>query len=292
MDRFVNAVLAGISEGATYGLVALGIVLVYKATRVLNFAQAEIATYSLYLVWLMTEPPLNIPVFPAVIIGLIIAGFAGGATEVILRPLSAAPRLTVTVATLGLAFGLGAAQVVQFGPDPHPLPALISGEAFVIARIPFNWGRVLALIITLGLGIALYLFFKRTLFGLGVLAAAQDQNALKLQGVPYNRVSIFTWSTGAMLTALAAMILAPAIGSFTPLWVTQTFLVPSLAAALVGGLTSLPGAFVGGLVVGVAQNLAKFYLGRDLGGAEFAAVFAAILLVLLLRPHGLLGKEA
>ncbi len=293
MDRLVNAILAGIAEGATFGLVALGIVLVYKATRVLNFAQAEIATLSLYLMWLMTSPPASFPVLPAAVIAIAAAAVMGAATEVVLRPLSDAPRLTVTVATLGIATFLGSAQILWFGPDPHILPALVGGEAFAVSGTPFQWGRVLAFFMTFALGLLLYAFFKRTLFGLGVLAAAQDQTALKLQGVPFTGVSIFTWSSGAVLTALAAIVLAPTIGAFTPFFVTTAVLIPSLAAALVGGgLTSLPGAFVGGLVIGIAQNIAKFFFGAQLPGAEFVAVFVLIIVVLLFRPHGLLGAEA
>jgi branched-chain amino acid transport system permease protein len=290
MEKFIDAVLAGIAEGATYGLVALGVALVYKATRVINFAQAEIGTLSIYIAWELTQ--LGLPIAIATIIALVFAAIMGAGTEFVLRPLGKAPALTVTVATLGIATALGAYQIVQFGPDPHNLPDLIAGRALAIGSVDFVWGRVLAMIITLGLGLGLYLFLRQTLFGLGVLAAAQDQTALKLQGLPYNRVSMFVWSAGAVLSALAGIVLAPTIGAFTPFFITTSVLIPALAAALVGGLTSLPGAFVGGLAIGITQNLAKFYLNETLPGAEFVAVFGAVALVLLLRPRGLLGAEA
>lgn len=301
MDRFINAILVGVAEGATYGLVALGIALVYKATRVLNFAQAEIGTFSIYIAWALTNqaidlpflPAFNVPVFAGLVAALAFAAVAGASTEFMLRPLRGAAPLTITVATLGIATVLGAWQVLAFGADPQANPpAMLSGRAFTLARTDFVWGRLIALFLAIALGFVLFAFFKRTLFGLGVLAAAQDQTALRLQGVPFNRVSMFTWASGAFLTALAALVLAPVIGAFHPLWVTATFLVPGLAAALVGGLTSLPGAFVGGLVIGIVQNLAKFYVGRQVAGFEFVAVFGAILLVLLFRPNGLLGREA
>lgn len=292
MDRLFNAVLAGIAEGATYGLIALGIVLVYKATRVLNFAQAEIGTIAVYVTWWLSErAAVPVPVFAAALIAVVIAGGLGATTEVILRPLAAGSRLTMTVATLGLATFLGYSQVLMFGPDPQQQPALISGRAFDVGRVEFTWGRLMALAITLSLGLALFAFLKRTLFGLGVLAAAQDQTALKLMGLPFNQVSTFTWSAGAILTALAGIILAPIIGSFTPFFITTSLFIPSLAAALIGGLTSLPGAFVGGLSIGIVQNIAKFY-GNEIPGAEFVAVFVAMTAVLLFKPNGLLGSEA
>jgi len=224
-------------------------------------------------------------------VALVVAGLMGAGLEMLQRPLANAPKLTITVLTLGVATVLGAYQFIQFGADPHPAPELVAGEAFTLAAVPFKWGRLLALLVTAILGVVLYFFFKRTLFGLGVLAAAQDQTALRLMGIPSTSVSMFTWASGAVLTAIAAIILAPTIGAFHPFFMTL-ILIPSLAAALVGGLTSLPGAFVGGLVIGVIQNLAKFYLSDSLQGVEFVAVFAAMILVLLFRPNGLLGAEA
>lgn len=289
MDRLIAAVLAGITDGASFGLVALGIVLVYKATRVLNFAQVEIGTLAIYLEWQLWR--VGVPVGVAMLLALVAAALMGAGTEVILRPLANAPRLTLTVATLGIATFLGFFQVLRFNTDPHNAPSLASGNAFTLGGIEFAKARVLALFVTAILGIGLYLFFKRTLFGLGVLAAAQDQKALRLMGIPLNAVSTFTWATGAALTALAGLIIAPTIGSFTPFFMT-TIIVPSLAAALVGGLTSLPGAFVGGLIVGIAYDIAKFFYTDRIPGAEFIAVYAAMLLVLLFKPNGLLGQDA
>lgn len=289
MDRFFAAILAGIADGASYGLVALGLVMVYKATRVLNFAQAEIGTLALYVEWELWR--LGAPVFIALIAALIFAAILGAGVEVVLRPLAAAPRITVTVATLGAATAFGAYEILRFGTNPQNAPEIVRGTVFTIGATSFKSGRVLALFVTAILGIGLYLFFKRSLFGLGVLAAAQDQKALRLMGLPLNVVSMFTWAVGGALTALAGMILYPTIGSFTPFAMTL-ILIPSLAAALVGGLTSLPGAFVGGIIIGVIQNLSKFYYGDSIPGAEFVAVFAAMILVLLLRPNGLLGAEA
>src|SRR5688500_17213206 len=125
MDKLLSAVLAGIAEGATYGLVALGIVLVYKATRVLNFAQAEIGTLAIYLFWGLTE--IGFPVLIALPICLAIAAVLGAATEVALRPLSEGPRLTVTVATLGISTALGFMQIVIFGIVDRQVPAVVGG---------------------------------------------------------------------------------------------------------------------------------------------------------------------
>ncbi|MBI4729210.1 MAG: branched-chain amino acid ABC transporter permease [Acidobacteria bacterium] len=290
MEKVVAAILAGIPDGAVFGLVALGIVLVYKATRVLNFAQAEIGTVAIYLTWWL-QVGAGIPTPLAVLVALVAAALLGAATERALRPLADAPRLTVTVATLGVSAFLGALQFVIWGPFPRIPPRLVSGTPFVISRIPFPAGRLLALVVTAALGVGLYLILKRTLFGLGVLAAAQDTTALRLMGLPFGLVSSFTWAVGAVLAALAGIILAPTIGSFHPFFMTL-MVIPSLTAALIGGLTSLPGALVGGLVVGVVWNLAQFLFGAAVPGAEFVAAFGLVVLVLMIRPQGLLGSEA
>lgn len=289
MDTVVAAALAGITDGATFGLVALGIVLVYKATRVLNFAQAEIGTIGIYVAWGLGT--LGTPVVIAVVVALIVAALLGGAVEVVLRPLASAPRLTVTVATLGVSTALGALQFLVWGESPRIPAVLVGGTPFSVAGHAFPAGRLVALFVTGALGAGLYFFFKRTTFGLGVLASAQDLTALKLMGLPFNLVSGFTWAAGAVLAALAGIILAPTIGAFHPFFMTL-IVIPSLAAALVGGLNSLPGAFVGGIVVGIVWNFAKFVWGGSIPGVEFGAVFALILAVLLFKPAGLLGAEA
>ncbi len=289
MDKLLAAVLAGIPDGAIFGLVALGLVLVYKATRVLNFAMAEIGTVAIYLTW--AQSLAGVPILVAVVVSLVAAGVMGGLVEVVLRPLADAPRITVTVATLGIALALFGLQVSLWQIDPRVPPDLVSGTLFSLAGIEFTAGRVLALVVTGLLGAGLFLFFRRTLFGLGVLASAQDLTALRLMGLPFRVVSGFTWAVGGALAALAGIILAPTIGAFHPFFMTL-IVIPSLAAALVGGLTSLPGAFIGGIIVGIVWNVGKFMWGETLPGAEFVTVFALILVVLIIRPHGLLGSEA
>jgi branched-chain amino acid transport system permease protein len=289
MEKLLAALLAGITEGSTYGLIALGIVLVYKATRVLNFAQAEIGTIAVYIEWELWR--LGVPVPFAILPALALAVAMGAGTEYILRPLANAARLTVTVATLGIATALGAFEVIVFKPDPHNAPRIVGGVLFSAANVEVTRGLALAFFVTAGLGVALYFFFKRTLFGLGVLAAAQDEKALRLMGLPLNRVSMFTWGAGALVTALAAIILAPVQGVFTPFFMTL-LLVPGLAAALVGGLTSMPGAFVGGIAIGLVNNFAKFYFGEKVPGAEYVGIWLVMVAVLIFKPNGLLGAEA
>ncbi|HVE92729.1 MAG TPA: branched-chain amino acid ABC transporter permease [Actinomycetota bacterium] len=306
----LSAVITGVTDGATFGLMALGIVLVYKATRVINFAQGEIGTVAIYLAWMATSRPgttlaqigpfsfggLGLPLVFAVTLAVLLAAGLGVAMErLVVRPMSDAAPLTITVATLGVSTVLGGLELIIWGERPQNLPSLLSGQAVGIGGIFVDRGRLLALAVTVVLGVVFYVFFKRSTFGLGVLAASQNPTSLRLMGIRLSVVSMFTWGVAGVLAALAGIILAPTIGSFHPYFMTL-ILIPSFAAALVGGLTSLPGAFVGGMVVGVVTSLSKYvasrYLKQDIPGLQFVAQFALIVGVLTLRPRGLLGGEA
>jgi branched-chain amino acid transport system permease protein len=152
----------------------------------------------------------------------------------------------------------------------------------------------LAVVVILVLGAALTAFLRFTDFGLAVMAAAQDATAVRLMGIPLSRVSAFTWAAGSGIAAVAALLISPSIGIGVAPGFLGGLFVSGLAAALVGGLTSLPGAFAGGLVIGIVEAEA-FRVGSSftaLPGFQQMAVFGVILLVLLVRPQGLLGKHA
>ncbi|HVL80303.1 MAG TPA: branched-chain amino acid ABC transporter permease [Actinomycetota bacterium] len=300
-----SILISGITDGATYGLMALGIVLVYKATKVINFAQGEIGTFAIYLAWVATSElgahtghlgpipviGLGLPVLFGAALAVVLAGGMGVAMErIVIRPMSDAAPLTITVATLGVSTVLGGIEFIIWDERPQNLPALISGSA-QLGDIFVAWGRLLALAVTIALGVAFYLFFKRSTFGLGVLAASQNPSSLRLMGIRLSVVSMFTWAMAGVLAAFAGIILAPTIGAFHPFFMTL-LLIPSFAAALVGGLNSLPGAFLGGIVVGVVTAVSRYLWGDALPGVEFVAQFALIVGVLALRPRGLLGAEA
>lgn len=301
-----SIIVSGLTDGATLGLMALGIVLVYKATRVINFAQGEMGTVAIYLAWVVTSPfgqkvgtlgplkmvGLGLPIVLATLIALILAAVLGLAMErVVIRPMRDAPPLTITVATLGVSTVLGGLEFIIWGEKPQNLPPLVGGTAVKLGSLFILPGRILALVVTAALGGALFLFFKRSTFGLGVLAASQNPTSLRLMGIRLSLVSMFTWAGAAVLAALSGIILAPTIGAFHPFFMTL-ILIPSFAAALVGGLTSLPGAFVGGLIVGVVTNVSRYLWGDTLPGVEFVAQFILIAGVLAFRPRGLLGAEA
>ena len=291
-----TALVIGVVMGGMYGLLALGLVLVYKGSRVLNFAQAEIGTVSLFLAYWMVgvhHMPWIVGAVCALILG---AGIAMVFERLIVRPMADAPRLTVAVATIGLLTLLISLELLQFGPSPRSMPPPIDGVGVHIAGFYVSPTQLLSLASVAVIGAGLAVFLRRTDFGLGVLAAAEDPTAVRLVGVKLSHVSAFTWGVSGALSALAALFIAPTLGVFAPGIIGTPLFVAALAGALLGGMTSLPGAFVGGIAVGVLEAVTKYLvISRDLSasipGVESIAIFAVILVVLLVRPQGILGQR-
>jgi branched-chain amino acid transport system permease protein len=292
----LQALVVGLVTGAIYGLMALGLVLIYKGSKVLNFAQAEIGTACLYIAWMISgagpgRPHLlyllgaGVAVVCAVVIGLLFE-------RLVVRHMSNAPRLSVAVGTIGLFTLLFAAEIYFFGPSPRYLAAPVSGLGVQVAQVFVSPTQLMSFGVIVAIALGLAAFLRYTDFGLGVLAAAQDATALRLVGVPLTRVSMFTWGVGAGLSAVAALLIEPTISLIAPGVIGEPLFVGGLAAALVGGLTSLPGAFVGGLLVGVVSTELQFAsAGHGVPGVQSLVLLVIVGAVLLVRPQGLLGAS-
>jgi branched-chain amino acid transport system permease protein len=291
-----QALVIGLITGAGYGLVALGLVLIYKSSGVFNFAQGEFGTVAVYALW--AAHTNGIPYVPAIILALIAAGAMGLVTErLIIRPLFDAPRVTLLVATAGvslLAIGveiwLGEARLRFIE------PALGTFDRLSVLGIKVSDQRMLILATLIVLAIGLGLFFSRTNLGLAILAVSQEPVATELMGISVRRLSSFVWGLAAVLGGLGGVLTAGVVQNFGPSFITTSTLIPAFTAAVLGGMTSLPGAFVGGVVVGVVQAFA-IDLGGDpafsgIPGPGTLAVFLLLIGVLAIRPQGLLGKAA
>jgi branched-chain amino acid transport system permease protein len=290
-----QARVIGIISGSAYGLLALGLVLIYKSSGVFNFAQAEFGTVAVYALYLMKGRAGYLPALVGALLCAIVLGFV--VERLIIRPLFDAPRITLLVATAGVAllcvgveFWIGQAKVRSIGPA-------VQGNAFVALRQNISWQQVLVVIALLLLGVALALFFNRTTLGLAILGASQEPTASELVGISVRRLSGFTWALAALLGGIAGVLYVPVAGTFGPGALTvgtgTALLIPAFTAAVLGGMTSLPGAFVGGLIVGVAQAAAQSYNGfKGVPGKGSVIVFLLLLGVLIVRPQGLLGSRA
>lgn len=286
----MQTIVVGLIAGSIYALIALGLALVYKTTRALNFAQVEIGTLSIYLTWwICTEhdQPWWVGALGAVALGSLIGLVF---ERLIARHMFTAPRVTLVVATIGLFSTILGLESVLFAGSIHLLPPPIDATGITIAGVLVSPAQQLALGIVIVIAAALATFFRLTDFGISVIAFADDPNAAQLMGVRRHRVSMFTWGVAGALSAIAVLLIQPTVGVLAPGAFSGLFL-GGLTAALLGGLDSLPGAFVGGLLVGVAEALVKANLTTvALPGINTVAMMVIVLGVLLLRPRGVLGK--
>jgi branched-chain amino acid transport system permease protein len=293
MRTVIQTVVFGLIAGGIYGLLALGVVLVYRGSKVLNLSHGEIGTFALYIASVLIVdwklPYLlgaGIAIAAAVALGV---GFERGVVQF----MRDGDPLAVAVATIGLLTLLVSSELFIFGGSPRNVPPAISGGGITLAGVVISPNRILGLVACAVVALGLATMLKRTDFGLGVLAAAQDARATRLVGIPLSRISMFVWGSSAGLAATAALLIEPDLGAFSAGFMSRLF-VFALAAALVGGLTSLPGAFIGGLVVGVFEATVKqmTLTVTAVPGLATVAVFGLILVVLLVRPQGLLGSRA
>jgi branched-chain amino acid transport system permease protein len=289
-----QSIVNGVITGSAYGLLALGLVLVYKSSGVFNFAQGEFGTVALYVLYLLHEE--KIPYGLAVVGALIAALAMGLLTErVVIRPLFEAPRVILLVATAGVALLSVGVQLWFAGAIPKPIDrAFPEVDRVTVLDVVISDQRLLLVGTLVLLAVLLALFFNRTNLGLAVLAASQEPTATELVGISVRRLSALTWGMAALLGGLAGLIAVPEAGSVSPGYVTFTYLIPAFTAAVLGGMTSLPGAFVGGVIVGMLQSVAQTAsVFEDIpGNAPTLVVFVVLLGVLVVRPNGLLGKPA
>ena len=288
----MSTLVLGVVYGGIYGLIAVGLVLVYRGTRVINFAQGEIGTFSLYIAWWVTTEQ-HAPWWLGALAAILTATAIGVLFErLVVRRMVDATRLSVAVATVGLALLLLALELKWWGLSPRSVRAPVGGIGWKVAGVYVTPTQAISLAVVLAAGLGLAALLRKTDFGLGVLAAADDPVAVRLVGVRLWWVSAFTWGLGAALASVAALLFEPTVTVFAPDYAGRLF-IAGLVAALVGGLASLPGAFVGGIAVGIIEVLVRDKtLTWTFPGTTTVAMFVVILLVLLLRPRGLLGKAA
>jgi len=289
---FQTVVILGLAKGAIFALMALGITLAYRASRVINFAQGEIGTTAAFVAWWLIAKrgePWAVGAIGAIGVAAVI-GYA--MHRFIATPMRDAPRTSVMIATLGVAFLLFGIELKVFGPSPEILPT-----PFGTTRGGLRFGTfTLTPIYMLALGVAaasaflLAVLLTRTRFGLGVLATAQDAASARLLGVPANRVSAFTWIAACVLGAVAGLLVAPTQGVFFAFQMSGLIFFRGLAASLIGGLDSLVGAVVGALVVGQIDSFSGFTFSGTAGAPELV-MLGIILVVMVVRPRGILGVE-
>jgi branched-chain amino acid transport system permease protein len=282
----LQVLVLGLLNGGIYAIFALGVVLVYRGTGVLTFANGEIGTLSLYFAYFLVEH-VGLPWFVGAAGAVLLAAVIGALFEfAFVRRMVQADPITTAVLTVGLLLLLLASEFFFLGASPRDLRPPTKHLTFSAAGVVVHPWQVAALIVALALGFGLQTALRRSDFGLGILAAAQDPTAVRLVGAPLSRITLTVWSVGAALSALAALLVEPGVGFITPGYASELFVI-GLAAAVIGGLTSLPGAVYGGVVLGIAQSAASRYLGSfGVTGLQYIVVLTVLLVVLLGRAYG------
>ncbi|MGH2544482.1 MAG: branched-chain amino acid ABC transporter permease [Ardenticatenaceae bacterium] len=287
MELLARQIAGGLAAGALYGLMALGLVLIYKTSDVVNFGHGDMAAFTAFTTFALLVTA-DWPVALALVGTLLVAVLLGVVVERgVLRPARErhAPVLALVVATLGISQILNGTIGAVWGRQVKSLPSLVSGPPLHWASIVITRGQLFNLGVGLALALALYLFFRLTNLGIAMRATAQNPVAAQLMGVSVNRVLAVTWGLGAALGAVAGVLIAPA--TFLEPDTMNAVLIKAFAAAVIGGFTSLPGAILGGLILGVLENLVAGYIATEL---KTTFAFGLILVVLALRPAGLLGR--
>jgi branched-chain amino acid transport system permease protein len=288
-----QSLVIGIVAGSGYGLIALGLVLVYKSTGIFNFAQGEFGTVAVFALW--GAHSAGVPYVGAMLLGVLAALASGLATErFVVRPLFSAPRVTLLVATAGVAlFAIGAELWIGHSQLRFVAPALGRLDRLSVFGFAVSDQRLLVIVTLVALAVAGAFFFSRTNLGLAVLGLSQNPLATELMGISAERLSRFTWGAAAILGGLGGILSAPLAGGFGPGFVTLSSLIPAFTAAVLGGMNSLPGALVGGIVVGVAESIAVGSpVSEHIPGLPSVVVFALLVAVLTFRPRGLLGPRS
>lgn len=287
MDLFLQYAVAGLSAGSLYALVGLGIVLIYKSTRVLNFAHGDVATLGTFAAFALLSRDFSFWIaFPAALLTGAIAAvlFYFGALAPAQR--KGSTLLGQVILTIGLALIVQGLVVYFFGTEPDRLPFPLSdSESRKIGPVYVSDLALGTLGIAVAACAAVYVVVQRTRLGLAMRAVSENLMAAQTLGIPTRRVLGFAWGAASALAVLAGLFLAPAL-LLDPFFMLDPFL-KGFAAAVLGGLASLPGAVVGGLVLGVAESLAGLYVGIEF---KKTLAFLVILAVLLVRPEGLFGK--
>jgi branched-chain amino acid transport system permease protein len=303
-ELFFSQVMAGLATGSIYGLVALGLVLIYRSTDVLNFAQGEMALFVTFVGWSLVVADVNYWLMFFILLAL--AGAMGAFIErTVIRPVEGAPVLNAVIVTLGLFVifrGLTAFIWAQGG-LPKGFPATPLGSHLEPMSEWFNddlWGfaritqhQFWVIIIAAAVMVALYLLFNHTKLGLAMRATAQNPLASRLMGINVGRMLMLGWALAAMVGAVGGILVAPIL--FLDLTMMLRVILFAFAAAILGGLDSPPGAIVGGVIIGVVQNLASTYsFGPVFFGPELSLPIALLVLVLILlvRPTGIFGRKA
>jgi branched-chain amino acid transport system permease protein len=285
MNEFLQQLVSGVAVGCVYALVALGFVLIFKATDVVNFAHGEVMMIGAFL-GLTFIDVLHFPYWLAVVAAVAcMTAFGALLNRFLLRPLAGQGILAVIVVTLGLSILLRAFASVVWGPETFPLESPFSRQTLHMGELVLSEEHLAIIVLTAVLVAALYAFFRFSRIGIAMQAASENPLAAYYVGIPVTAIHSMIWALGAATAGVAGIMLAPI--SFVH--VNMGFVgLKAFPAAVLGGFGSIPGAIVGGIIIGVVESMAVLYLPE---GFNNVAAYILLLVVLMVRPQGLFGIQ-
>jgi branched-chain amino acid transport system permease protein len=285
--QLVQLIIGGIAQGCIYGLIALGFVLIYKATETVSFAQGELMMLGAFCgLALMTF--LGWPFWLAVLSSIAAMALFGMLVErAVIRPILGQPAFSIVMLTIGIGYvarGL-ITMIPGIGTETHVLPVPYKDQIWRAGGVVVNVEQVAVIGVTAVLCGALYALFRYSRLGIAMQAASQNQLAAYYMGIPVKRLNGMVWGLAAAVAAIAGLLLAP----ITFVHANMGFIgLKAFPAAVVGGFGSLPGAIVGGLIIGIVEALAGFYLPE---GVKDIAAYVVVLVMLMVKPNGLFGES-
>jgi branched-chain amino acid transport system permease protein len=284
---FLQLVISGVAQGCIYGLIALGFVLIYKATETVSFAQGELMMLGAFG-GLVGMTMLGFPYWLAILSAVVAMAVFGVVLErAVIRPILGQPAFSIVMLTIGIGYvarGL-ITMVPGIGTDTQALPVPYKDEIWNVAGVVLNVEHMVVIGATAVLCGLLFALFRYSKLGIAMQAASQNQLAAYYMGIPVQRLNGIAWGLAAAVAAVAGLLLAP----ITFVHANMGFIgLKAFPAAVVGGFGSLPGAIVGGLIIGIVESLSGFYLPD---GFKDTAAYVVVLVMLMVKPNGLFGEK-
>jgi branched-chain amino acid transport system permease protein len=284
----LQIIVAGIAQGCVYGLVALGFVLIYKATETVNFAQGELMMLGAFL-GLGCVVGLHMPFWVAFFVSVAAMAFVGWLLErIVIRPVLGQPAFSIVMLTFGVGYVArgGVTMIPGIGTETQALPAPYKGELLHVGGLVLSAEHLVIIAATACLCSMLFVGFRYTRVGVAMQAAAQNQLAAYYMGIPVKKLNGLVWAVAAAVATTAGMLLAP----ITFVHASMGFIgLKAFPAAIVGGFSSLPGAIVGGVIIGLVEAFSGYYLPE---GFKDVMPHVMVLLMLVVKPTGLFGPRA
>ncbi len=286
-NEIIQTILSGVSIGCIYGLVALGFVLIFKATEVINFAQGEMMVLGAFIALTLINV-FGFPYWAALLLATVGLGIFGLILErLVLRSLIGEPVFAIVMLTIGLGYFVrsSVSMVPTWGTDTYGFTTPFTDKVARYGELVLSWEQLAIIFMTIALILILFAFFRYTRMGVAMRATSQNQLAAVYMGISVNRVFSLTWIISAAVGGFAGVLLSP----ITFVHMNMGFIgLKAFPAAVLGGFSSIPGAIVGGLIIGVTESLAGVYL--PIGWKDVAA-WIILIGVLIIRPQGLFGIQ-